>query len=197
MIRRAAGLAAIIIPLAGGFAAAQEPPEIAVRATVLHAKGILHGAGLHLRLPLPQQYFVTASLDQQFYTPDFAMAASQQPSGDPYTIRSIVAGAGVGRYYFIGESRWRWFWSMSLAAGFPRIENPATGNAAWRAGTEIHMRTDFGIESLLAGPWYLQGGLRIERHYVDLRYREVSSGKRTVLSSLTPGGVYLALGYRF
>lgn len=178
-------------------AAALEQTELGVRINALHANGNIYGAGLHLRRLLDDGFFVTATLDRQVYDAARPPAPLEQSEQTLPSVTNTVAGVNVGRLQGLGDSRIMWFWSMGLAVGFPQPSRPGPGQIQLEAETEVHLRSAAGIEALVSEHWSLMAAVRVERHYVNLRYSDPATAQRATLSSLTPAGVYLSLGYRF
>lgn len=198
MLRAIVGL---VLALSGALvierAEALEQAELGVRINVLYGNGSFYGAGLHLRRFLHDSYFVTATLNRQNFAAARLPAWSEQQDMRIPTVQSTIAGVNVGRRQHLGDAQLMWFWSMGLAVGFPQASRTGPGQIQLEAETEVHLRSALGIETLMADHWSLTAAVRIERHYVNLKYNEPGSDGKTTLSTLTPSGVYLSLGYRF
>lgn len=185
---------------AAGFsvqAVALEHTELGVRINALHADGNIYGAGLHLRRFLGDGFFVTATIDRQIYDAARLPATVAQSNQPVPSLPNTVAGVNVGRQQGIGNARIMWFWSMGLAVGFPQPSRSGPAQVQLEAETEVHLRSAVGLEALMSEHWSLMAAVRVERHYVNLRYIDPATQQRATLSSLTPAGVYLSLGYRF
>ena len=66
-----------------------------------------------------------------------------------------------------------------------------------RSGTQVHLTSAAGGIWQMDAHWSLAAAVRVERHYVDIRALDVSSGSPRRQSTLTPAGFYLSLDYRF
>ena len=177
---------------AAGAAAAERPVTVSVRANALHASGDMYGAGLALSMRLNNGWFAAGTLDNYYYAPStLTSATAARPQ-----LQSLVFGAAMGRRIPSRYEGLDWFWSAGLAAGLPQGYRPQDTKAL-DSGTQVHLTMALGGIRQLGAHWSVSAALRIERHYIDIRYRDEASGDERRLSTLTPAGLYLSVNYRF
>ncbi len=174
-----------------GAAAAERPVTVSVRVNAMHASGDMYGAGLALSMRLNNGWFATGTLDNYYYEPSTLASAVARPQ-----FHSLVLGAAMGRRVPSRYEGLDWFWSAGLAAGLPQgysLQN----TAALVSGTQVHLTTALGGIRQLGEHWSMSAALRVERHYIDIRYRHEASVEEQRVSTLTPAGLYLSVNYRF